>query len=399
MRVLFLTTARITSINTQGIYTDLLREFKINGHDVYVVCPVERKYKGKTAYFIENGIHILKVRTPNIQKTNIIEKGLSTIFLGYLFKRAIKREININQLDLILYSTPPVTFTNLISFLKKKSNAKSYLLLKDIFPQNAVDLGMFKKSSFIYKYFRNQEIRLYNISDYIGCMSPANCGYLLKENKSINPFKLEVNPNSIDIKNFQFKKIDKIKTFEKYKIPKNKVVFIYGGNLGKPQAVNLIKKNIDHCSSIIDAYFVIVGSGTEFSLLEDWIQEYKPKNVLLLNELSQNDYNSLLQVVDVGLIFLNPDFTIPNFPSRLLSYMKYSLPVLCSVDDVTDIGIIAVENCFGYTCHINDCNTFYFYIKLLLDPINRSILGNNAFKFLKENYSSEASYLRIVGKL
>jgi glycosyltransferase involved in cell wall biosynthesis len=398
MKIIFLTTAKITNVNASGIYTDLLREFKKNGHEIYIVCPVERKFNEKTSYVHESGINILKVWSPNIQKTNLLEKGISTLILGYLFKIAIDKYINITQIDLIIYSTPPVTFNNLISELKKKSKAKTYLLLKDIFPQNAVDLEFMKKSSLIYNYFRKQERELYKISDYIGCMSPANCKYLLHQNSELNPQKIEVNPNSIDTHNFKICNLSKEEIIQKYNLPTNKVFFIYGGNLGKPQGVEYIKKNIEHCKSIKEAFFLIIGSGTEFSILENWIAEFSPQNVVLYNELPQFEYEELLRIADVGLIFLNPKFTIPNFPSRLLYYMKYSLPILCSVDEATDVGDIVFQNNFGLSCNIESSHEFLYNVILLLDNNKRKALGQNSLNFLKTNYSVDISYNLISSK-
>lgn len=64
------------------------------------------------------------------------------------FKSALKKYFRDVKFDLILYSTPPITFNNVIKYAKKKSDNKAltYLLLKDIFPQNAVDLGMISKT-------------------------------------------------------------------------------------------------------------------------------------------------------------------------------------------------------------------------------------------------------------
>ena len=146
MKVLFLTLARINDINDRGIYPDLLKKFRDEGHDVTIVAPIERKYGKATSIIKNNGVTILNVWTTNIQKTNILEKGITTLLIEYFFLFAIKRYLNYNKIDLIIYSTPPITFTNLIIWLKKKNNAKTYLLLKDIFPQNAVDLKMLNKN-------------------------------------------------------------------------------------------------------------------------------------------------------------------------------------------------------------------------------------------------------------
>lgn len=89
------------------------------------------------------------------------------------------------KFDLIIYSTPPITFQRAVEYVKERDNAQTYLLLKDIFPQNAVDIGILSKNGWkglIYKYFRKKEKKLYGISDRIGCMSEANCKYILSHN-------------------------------------------------------------------------------------------------------------------------------------------------------------------------------------------------------------------------
>ena len=104
------------------------------------------------------------------------------------------------KFDLITYSTPPITLTNVVKYLKKKNpKAVSYLQLKDIFPQNAVDIGMFGEKSVFNWYFRRKEKALYKASDFIGCMSPANVEYVLEHNPEVAPEKVEIAPNTIDL--------------------------------------------------------------------------------------------------------------------------------------------------------------------------------------------------------
>ncbi|MHA8053741.1 glycosyltransferase family 4 protein [Aquirufa sp. OSTEICH-129A] len=397
MKILFLTLARIDSIEAQGIYPDLLRKFRDNGHEVTIVSPAERKYGNKTKYIQEGGVRMLNVWTTNIQKTNLIEKGITTIFLEFYFYKAILRYINYKDIDLILYSTPPITFTYLIKQLKKASNAKTYLLLKDIFPQNAVDLNLLKVGGILYKYFRKQEKILYNISDYIGCMSPANLNYVLENNPEIEKNKLEVNPNSIDVKeNFLKFNYD---IYTKYNIPRNKIIFIFGGNLGIPQGVDYLKSNIENCKSIEDAFFLIIGDGTEYNKISNWIRFSEITNVSLIKELPKSEYDDILKLSHVGLIFLNPHFTIPNFPSRILTYMQNRLPVICATDLVTDIGEIAVVNNFGYKCLTSDYESFFGYVVKLLNNDLRVEMGNNGFQFLKNKYSVEFTYDKIISKI
>ena len=92
----------------------------------------------------------------------------------------------------------------------------------------------------------------------------------------------------------------------------------------------------------MDVFFLIVGDGTEFAKIEAYVNEDKPSNVKLMKRLPKEDYDKMVGACDVGMIFLDHRFTIPNFPSRLLSYMQAKIPVLACTDVNTDIGKIAV---------------------------------------------------------
>ncbi len=392
-----MTLAKINDINDRGIYPDLLRKFRDEGHDVTIVCPNERKYNLRTQFIDVKGVKILKVWTTNIQKTSTIEKGITTLFIEHLFLFAINKYIRVFNFDLIIYSTPPITFTNIIKKIKKKSKATTYLLLKDIFPQNAVDLGMIKLNGILYKYFKHKEKMLYAISDYIGCMSPANLEYILKNNFEINVNKIEVNPNSVDV--LKVIEAPNIDFYKKYNIPTNKILFLFGGNLGLPQGVEFLKQNVEFCKTIKGAFFLVVGDGTEFENISKWVNSTSLNNLILIKEIPACEYNALLKIVHVGLIFLNPAFTIPNFPSRLLSYMQFKIPIISATDEATDIGDIAQENNFGFKCHTNDKIKFYHFVKLLLDYDLRNKMGENAYNYLIKEYDVKITYQKIIQKI
>lgn len=393
MNVLFLSILGINNINERGLYNDLMRTFRDRGHAVYITCPTERRNREKTSLKIESSINILSIKTLNFQKTNTIEKGLSAILMEYQFYYAIKRYFKGVRFDLIVYSTPPITFTKVVRFIKGRDRAFAYLLLKDIFPQNAVDLGMLKLNGMLYEYFRKKERKLYAISDKIGCMSPANVKFILDHNKDIAPKTVEVNPNSIiplvNLINDQ-RKIDVRK---KYNLPVGVPIFIYGGNLGKPQGVGFLLEVLISNVDNMNVFFLIVGSGTEFNTLKKWFDDNKPKNSILLNGLSKEAYDELLQASDVGLIFLDKRFTIPNFPSRLLSYLECEMPILAATDVNTDIGYLAEANGFGFWCESGDLDSFNVHLKRLTSkPLLISTMGLNGHRFLMNNYTSEKSY-------
>lgn len=399
MKVLFLTLLDFSRIDENGLYTDLMREFVKDGHDLYIISPTEKR-KNNPTKLIDNGkVKILKLQIGNIQKTNLIEKGISTLTLESKFKAGIIKYFNDVKFDLVLYSTPPITLQKAVEFVKKRDNAKTYLLLKDIFPQNAVDLEMLKTSgikSLIYKYFRNKEEKLYEISDYIGCMSNANVEFLLKHNKSIQNANIEVCPNSVEPININISENEKKKIREKYQIPLDKNIFIYGGNLGKPQGINFLIDCIRFNENNKESYFLIVGSGTEFGKLESYFNEEKPKNAKLITQLLKNEYELLANSSDVGLIFLDKRFTIPNFPSRILSYMQASMPVLAATDINTDIGDVIESGNFGYWCESGNLEGFNQLINKLCDRELRIYLGKNGRSYLEKNYTANLSYQIIM---
>ena len=340
---------------------------------------------------------IFKVHTGNIQKTNIIEKGISTILLEKQYISATKKYLSNVKFDLVLYSTPPVTLTGMVQYIKKRDGAKTYLLLKDIFPQNAVDLGMMQTKgpkALIYNYFRKKEKKLYALSDRIGCMSQANVDYVLQNNPEIPKEKVEICPNSIEVCDLRLSEQERTAMRSKYGLPPDKKVFVYGGNLGKPQDVPFIINCLKRCAELTDVYFVIAGNGTDRYLLEKYMEVETPTHVKLFEHLPKEEYDRMIACCDVGLIFLDHRFTIPNFPSRLLSYMQAGLPVLACTDRNTDIGKVIVDGGFGWWCESNNLQDFDKTINKIID-MELTEMGQNGWIYLNNSFSIENSYKAI----
>ena len=410
MNILFLTLDQFNSLNERGIYTDLLRAFIKRGHKVFAISPIEKKQNQSTHMEEEKNAHILRLQIGNIQKTNVIEKGISTLLIEYQYKTAIKRYFSNTKFDLVLYSTPPITLVGAIEYVKKRDNARTYLLLKDIFPQNAVDIGMMSKKGLkglLYSHFRKQEKKLYAVSDRIGCMSQANVDYILRNNievkqrndssiKNTGKEIVEICPNCIEPIDMSISEEERYSLRERYHIPQDKLVFVYGGNLGKPQGIPFMLKCLDSQKDNKRVFFLIIGGGTEYHLIEEYINGNRPKNVLLYQMLSKDDYERLVAACDVGMIFLDHRFTIPNFPSRLLSYMQAKLPVLVVTDVNTDIrnAVTGIDrsgkkthDSFGLWCESNDINGFIHSVKSFVElNTNRYEMGNNGYAFLEEKY-------------
>ena len=401
MNILFLTmSSGIEKFQARGIYTDLMRKFRDEGHEVYIVFPRERKHGLPTEVRVQDGVHLLGVKTLNVTKTNVIEKGLGQVSIEFLYKRAIKKNFKGVSFDLILYSTPPITFPKVIEYAKKANpKAKTYLLLKDIFPQNAVDMGMMSKTGvkgLLYKFFRAKEKKLYALSDHIGCMSPANVRYVLEHNSEISADRVEVAPNSLELVGEPLAKDKSV--LAKYNLPLDKPIFIYGGNLGVPQGIPFLIQCLEANADRNDCHFVVVGTGTYYQKLADWYEERKPKAVTVMKGLPKEDYDRLVQACQVGLIFLDYRFTIPNFPSRLLSYLEYKMPVIACTDPNCDTGTIAEDNGFGFYAPSNDVMAFTQAVDKML-TCDMEAMGDKGYQFLKENYLIEHTYNQIMKHL
>ena len=383
-----------------GIYSDLMRKFRDEGHQVTIVSPRERRLNQPTNLQDIDGVQILGVGTLNLQKTNIFEKGLGQILVESQFKKAIKKHLGDVKVDLILYSTPPITLMGVVKYLKKENpKAMTYLLLKDIFPQNAVDIGMMSKTGvkgFLYKHFRKQEKQLYHISDHIGCMSPANVRYILKHNPEIAPERVEVAPNSYEVQEpIMITREHRNSVRQKYNLPIDRPILVYGGNLGKPQGIAFLIDCLDVNASRQDCYFVVVGNGTEYGKMETWYKKKTPQSVSLFASLPKEDYDQLVRACDVGLIFLDFRFTIPNYPSRLLPYLMEKKPVLVATDPNCDMGSIAESNGYGFWCPSNDVAAFTKTVDRLLQS-DLHTMGEAGYQFYLDNYTVEHTYSQIM---
>ena len=398
MNILFLTLLEFGSLQERNIYTDLLREFVKNGHEIYAISPAERRRNIETHLVNEDHATILRLKIGNTQKTNIIEKGISTVMIEPTYKKAIKNYFSDVKFDLVLYSTPPVTLVSAVEYVKKRDNAKTYLMLKDIFPQNAVDIGMMTASGLIgllYKSFRAKEKKLYALSDHIGCMSQANVDYVLRHNPEIAREQLEISPNCVEVSDMSVSEEDKKMMREKYGIPQDKVVYLYGGNLGKPQGIDHMIDCFKSQRKNEKAFFLIIGSGTEFGKIEKWVKTEPQENVKLMNKLPKEDYIRMVGSCDVGLLFLDHRFTIPNFPSRLVDYMQSKLPALACTDPNSDVGQVMMDGGFGWWCESNSTEAFGKAIEESMRA-DRKLMGECAFRYLEENWNVKKQYADIA---
>lgn len=372
-------------IHSRGIYSDLMQELVNQGIEVYVVYGREKRTQEDTQYYQQDGIHYLGVKIGNISKNkNLIEKALATLTLDSLFLRAIKKHLNGVDFDLVMYSTPPITFLKTVKYFKMRNN-KTYLMLKDIFPQNAVDLNMMRKGGVIHRYFQYKERKMYEYSDIIGVMSAANEEYIVRNNSTLRN-KVELFPNTIK-PNYDVLPLNR----KDFGLDDSDFVLLYGGNLSFPQDVPFIiscLKSLENDLRMPDAKVVICGNGSKFDLLQNYVKNENPQKTILMNHLPVDKYQTLVSLSDVGLIFLDHRFEIPNYPQRVLSYLAARKPILLATDCNTDVGSDAVNNGYGYSVESVDSSVWLEEVYRLYS--NKSVtmeMGEVGYQYLLDNFT------------
>lgn len=363
----------VYSPRQKNIYTDLVEELVKNNHSVTVISSCSNTVQ------VTNNYKVIGFDGSIVGKRNLIKKGIDTILIGKRFINIINKELSDEEFDLVLYATPPITLNKPVKYAKKIFKCKSYLMLKDIFPQNAVDLEMFKKFNPLYWYFRFKEKQLYRISDYIGCMSQGNIEYLLKHNSFIYRSKVGLFYNSISI--------NKDHIAHEQKSNHNETCFIFGGNLGKPQNIDGLLKIINELRDYPLAKFVIMGKGANDYLIKNYIKNNIVSNLEYHDFVPKEEYDMLLEKSDVGMISLDPRFTIPNIPSKMPSYMNMKKPILAITDTNTDLKDIIQGSNSGWWCDANDISSVINTIKYICEHKDeQKVKGADGYKYLCENY-------------
>ena len=390
MNVLFISIAW-PSPGEKNLYTDLMDEFVMNGHTVFVIGTHNSEKKQEDELTVECGIRVLRIVSGKIRKTSHLRKAVSLLTLNRKILSAIKKNLGREHFDLIIGPTPPVTLSSLYRKLKLMYNAPFYLLLKDIWPQGSVDLKVLRKYGLPWIYLRSHEKRTYKTADYIGCMSQMGVDYIYSKNSFLSYSKLEVCPNCIRPSS-EIPESNSGAIRSKYSIPEDACVFIFSGNLGIGHGLEFLMEAIKQLSEYKKAFFVIGGAGTQLKFLKQKMKEFSYKNIFLYDWLPREDFSGILAASDVGLILLYR-YTVPQFPSRLLSYLDYSKPVLCAASNYTDMGRIIEDSGCGRSIMHGSMDQFIEAIKYFSENENeRRKMGESGNKLLVSKYTAKHGY-------
>lgn len=259
---------------------------------------------------------------------------------------------------------------------------RSYLILRDLFPQWVIDQGLISSGSPVAIYLRFFEFISYRAADIIGLQSPENKNWFSARNLSSKPIEVL----------FNWARMDPIvgmgDSWRKALRLEGKVVFFYGGNIGPAQDMKNIAILAKNMLQYSNAHFLLVGSGAEVEILMEMKENDRLTNFSVLLAVDQAEYRKMLAEFDVGLFCLHRDHTTHNFPGKLLEYVNQSKPILGCVNPGNDLKLIVEEAGGGYISFTGDDKSlFENAVRLLSDPDVRCKLGKNGNNLLNDVFS------------
>lgn len=371
---------------------DLALECIACGHEV-TVCTVDDTLQVPFVVDDLDGVQVLRYRTGAIKNVSKVKRAINETLLSYRAWKILNHYFKNNHHDLIVYYSPTIFFGPLVKKLKALWQCRSFLILRDIFPQWVVDNGLIKKYSPVYFYFRLFELINYNAASVIAVQSPSNLMYFRNSRKYASRLDVLYNWSSVASlparKNIYREKLGLI----------GKVVFFYGGNIGHAQDMMNLVRLACSLKDFPKAHFIFVGKGDEVALIESAIQIDKLTNITYLPAVNQTEYEQMLSEFDVGLFSLHKDHKTHNFPGKLLGYMKQSLPILGSVNRGNDLEMVISEAKAGFvSVNGSDAELLKNALQFIHSAELRGQMGRNAFQLLQDQFSVKTAVQKILSQ-
>ncbi len=139
---------------------DIATEMSNVGHDVIVATGDDTLDTG-IQVSKESNVTVVRVKSGKIRHSSRVVRAINEIRLSGIIWNAARHFFETHPCDLIIYYSPTIFWSGLVSKLKALTGCGSYLVLRDLFPQWALDAGLLSRYGLAYWFFRFQELRLY----------------------------------------------------------------------------------------------------------------------------------------------------------------------------------------------------------------------------------------------
>ena len=393
MNILLITDSYPPEIRSAShLMQELAEELNRKGHNVTVITSYpkynlseENKDQVFSKCSIENKIKVIRLKTPSHHKVNFNYRGFAQLIMPFVFFFKGRKYLESN-IDVVIVYSPPLPLAILGIIIKKLYNARFILNIQDIFPQNAIDLGILTNKILIL-FFEWIEMLAYNFADKITVHSEGNLHFLL-DRKKISNEKLSVLHNWVDIK--MFENIKRTGKFRKKYGLEGKFIFLFAGVIGPAQELDFVIEIANKIKDKKEICFLIVGDGTKRNHLINLAQKYNLNNVVFKDFVSKTEYPELVKDADLGLVCLSSKNNTPVVPGKILGYMSASVPIIAFLNKESDGHKIIREAKCGYSLISEDVDKAKdLILKIYNERNNLNEQGENGYKYVSLNFQKE----------
>lgn len=369
---------------------ELAQELQHRGHTVTVITTwpeynldASEEAKLFSEYTKEDGITVIRVKTLPHHNVNYLIRGLSQLLMPLQFLQKL-RKYHTKPQAVVVYS-PPLPLALVGSWLRRKG-VKNILNVQDLFPQNAIDLGILKSPLQI-KFFQKLEQYSYQTADAVTVHSEGNRKVLAEAYPSIEP-KLRILHNWVDIAHHN-KDVPAIDFRQKWGIA-HKYVAIFAGVMGPSQYLDLILELAEHMQDQPELLFLLVGDGKEKERLQALALGKGLSNVRFEGFVSRDAYPDLLSICSIGLVCLSPQNKTPVVPGKILGHMAAGIPVAAFLQEASDGFALIKEAQCGIVANSADKTACIAAFKSLMDQKHRfEEIGAHGHRYASEHLSKE----------
>ncbi len=367
---------------------ELCAEFVRRGYTVTVITPQLNSKKIEVS--IIDGVVVRPFPSGPIKNISKWRRALNESLLPWRAWHHHKDFFRTSPHDLIVYYSPCIFWGPLIRRLKKLWRAPAFLVLRDFFPQWAIDMGMLQERAITTRYLRACEASTYAQSDVIGIQSYNNLELFRRAHPKGPQLELLYNwaedrPAKKQIPHFR-KKLNLT----------DKVIFFYGGAITEQQDIPNLLRLAESLLKYPEAHFLIVGEGYDLNNVQEIIKQRQLTNVTIHATVEQETFRNLLAEVDVGLFSLAGFHSTHNFPGKVLGYLVEGLPVLGSVNPGNDLMDVINKAGAGFVAINGEDEELLNAATILLKDVNTRRAAGVAARQLLISKFSVASAATII---
>jgi glycosyltransferase involved in cell wall biosynthesis len=369
---------------------DLSREFIRQGHTLTVILPSPNQRETWKLEELER-IQVLRLRVARYKDVSYFRRMLAELIMPFsmiinLYLSPLAKE----RWEGIVWYSPSIFHGPLVKWLKKKNTCKGYLIVRDIFPQWALDLGLIKKG-LAYHFLNSVERYQYSLSDVIGVQTHGNLEYFNQWNLK-SGCRVEVLQNWLGKESYKPCSIRISNTSLA-----GRKVFVYAGNVGVAQNLDIVIDLAEKLTFSMDLGFLIVGRGSEFIRLKTTAEGRQLNNMLFLDEINHDEIPDLYSQCACGLVMLDSRHKTHNIPGKFITYMRSGLPVLANINLGNDLADLIRNERVGEVCEsdkLEDLNQLAK--KLISDIALDSSYSSRCRQLFKNRFSVEGTVEQVI---